>query len=72
MNKKGVFSEKGAGNSVNGGLGMDFHRKGNSVKRSGRFSETRTLKIEKLLSQGHGAQAYTWPLGSAQLDWVAD
>ena len=26
-------------NSVNGGFGKDFHRKGNSVKRSRRFSE---------------------------------
>ena len=24
---------------MNGGLGRDFYRKGNSVKRSGRFSE---------------------------------
>ena len=37
--KKGVFSEKGGGNSVNGGFGKDFYRKGNSVKRSGPFSE---------------------------------
>ena len=37
--KKGVFSEKGGGNSVNEGFGKDFYRKGNSVKRSGRFSE---------------------------------
>ena len=37
--KKGVFSEKGGGNSVNGEFGKDFYRKGNSVKRSGRFSE---------------------------------
>ena len=37
--KKGVFSEKGGGNSVNGWFGKDFYRKGNSVKRSGRFSE---------------------------------
>ena len=37
--KKGVFSEKGGGNSVNQGFGKDFYRKGNSVKRSGRFSE---------------------------------
>ena len=38
-NKKGLFSEKGGGNSVNGGFGKEFYRKGNSVKRSGRFSE---------------------------------
>ena len=37
--KKGFFSEKGGGISVNGGFGKGFHRKGNSVKRSGRFSE---------------------------------
>ena len=37
--KKGVFSEKGGGNSVNAGFGKDFYRKGNSVKRSGPFSE---------------------------------
>ena len=49
--KKGVFSEKGGGNSVNEGFGKDFYRKGNSVKRSGPFSvNCRTLKIEKLLS----------------------
>ena len=37
--KKGLFSEKGGGNSVNGGFGKDFYRKGNSVKRSGPFTE---------------------------------
>ena len=37
--KKGVFSDKGGGNSVNEGFGKDFYRKGNSVKRSGPFSE---------------------------------
>ena len=37
--KKGVFSEKGGGNSVNQGFGKDFHRKGNSVKRFGPFTE---------------------------------
>ena len=37
--KKGVFSEKGGGNSVSQGFGKDFHRQGNSVKRSRRFSE---------------------------------
>ena len=37
--KKGVFSEKGGGNSVNEGLGKDFYRKGNSVKRFGPFTE---------------------------------
>ena len=37
--KKGVFSEKGGGNSVNEGFGKDFYRKGNSVKRFGPFSE---------------------------------
>ena len=30
--KKGFFSEKGGGNSVNDGFGKDFYRKGNSVK----------------------------------------
>ena len=37
--KKRVFIEKGGGNSVNEGFGKDFYRKGNSVKRSGPFSE---------------------------------
>ena len=37
--KKGIFSEKGGGNSVNQGFGKDFYRKGNSMKRSGPFSE---------------------------------
>ena len=37
--KKGIFSEKGGGNSVNQGLGKDFYRKGNSVKRFGLFAE---------------------------------
>ena len=37
--KKGGFQWKGGGNSVNGGFGKGFYRKGNSVKRSGRFSE---------------------------------
>ena len=52
--KKGLFSEKGGGNSVNEGFGKDFYRKGNSVKRgpghSGHSVNRRTLKIEKLLS----------------------
>ena len=38
--KKGVFSELGGGDSVNQGFGKDFYRKGNSVKRSGRFSDS--------------------------------
>ena len=37
--KKKVFSEKGGGNSVNGGFGKDLYRKGNSAKRPGPFSE---------------------------------
>ena len=37
--KKGVFSEKGGGNSVNERLGKDFYRRGNSVKRFGPFTE---------------------------------
>ena len=37
--KKGFFSEKGGGNSVNQGLGKDFYRKGNSVTRFGPFTE---------------------------------
>ena len=37
--EKRGFSEKGGGNSVNGGFGKDFYRKGNSVKRSRPFSE---------------------------------
>ena len=39
VKKKGVFSEKGGGNSVNGGFGKDFYRKGNSVKRFRPFTE---------------------------------
>ena len=42
--KKGVFSEKGGGNSVNQRFGKDFYRKGNSVKRSGRFNELPDFK----------------------------
>ena len=37
--KKGIFSAKGGGNSVNQGLGKDLYRKGNSVKRFGPFTE---------------------------------
>ena len=37
--KKGVFSEKGGGNSVNEKIRKDFYRKGNSVKSSRPFSE---------------------------------
>ena len=37
--EKGVFSEKGGGNSVNQGFGQHFYRKGNSVKRFGPFTE---------------------------------
>ena len=37
--KKGVFSEKGGGNSVNEGFGKDCYRKGHSVKRFGPFTE---------------------------------
>ena len=37
--KTGIFSEKGGGNSVNEGLGKDFYRKGNAVKRFGPFTE---------------------------------
>ena len=36
--KKGFFSEKGGGNSANEGFGKDFYMKGNSAKRSGRFT----------------------------------
>ena len=39
VGRKGFFSEKGGGNSVNEGFGKDFYRKGNSMKRSGLFSE---------------------------------
>ena len=35
--KKGFFSEKGGGNSVNQGFGKVLYRKGNSVKRFERF-----------------------------------
>ena len=45
--KKGLFSEKGGGNSVNGGLGKDFYRKCNSVK-SGRFSEPPDFENRKV------------------------
>ena len=48
--KKGVFSEKGGGNSVNQGFGKDFYRKGNSVKRFGPFTEPPDSQTEKLLS----------------------
>ena len=49
--KKGVFSAKGGGNSVNEGFGKDFYRKGKSQRRgSGHSLNRRTLKIEKLLS----------------------
>ena len=37
--KKGFFSEKGGGNSVNKGFGKDLYSKGNSAKRSRPFSE---------------------------------
>ena len=50
--KKRVFSEKGGGNSLNGGFGKDFYRKSNSVKRSGRFSEppdSEKLKVAVLI-----------------------
>ena len=36
--KKGFFSDKEGGNSVNEGFVKAFYRKGNSVKRSGPFS----------------------------------
>ena len=39
LKKKGFFSEKGGGNSVNEGFGKDFYRKGKSVKRFGPFTE---------------------------------
>ena len=48
--KKVVFSEKGGGNSVNQGLGKDFYRKCNSVKRFGPFTEPPDSETEKLLS----------------------
>ena len=35
---------------MNEGFGKEFYRKGNSVKRSGRFSEPPDSEIEKLLS----------------------
>ena len=37
--KKRFFSEKGGCNSVSEGFGEDLYRNGNSVKRSGPFSE---------------------------------
>ena len=39
VKKKGFFSEKGGGNSVNQAFGKDFYRKGNSVNRFGPFIE---------------------------------
>ena len=39
VKKNGLFSEKRGGDSVNEGFGKDFNGKGNSVKRSGPFSE---------------------------------
>ena len=37
--QKGFSVQGGGGNSVNEGFGKDFDRKGDSVKRSGPFSE---------------------------------
>ena len=37
--KTGFSVKRGGGTSVNEGLGKDFYRKGNSVRRSGPFSE---------------------------------
>ena len=37
--KRGFFSEKGRGDSVNEGFGKDLYRKGNSVKGFGPFTE---------------------------------
>ena len=51
--KKGVFSEEGGGNSVNQGFGKDFYRKGNSVKRSGPFSEPPDSENWKVAVQIH-------------------
>ena len=50
--KKGFFSERGGGgrHSVTEGLGKDFYRKGNLVKRSGHSVQRRTLRAQKLLS----------------------
>ena len=50
--KKGFFREKGGGNSVNARFGKEFYRKGNSVKRSGPFSdppESENLKVAVLI-----------------------
>ena len=46
--RKGFFSEKGGGNSVNEGFGKDFSRKGNSVKRSRPVSEPPDFENSKL------------------------
>ena len=51
--KKGFSVKRGEGNSVNGWFGKDFYRKGNSVKRSGRFSEppdSENRKVAVLIS----------------------
>ena len=48
--KKGFFSEKGGGNSVNQRFGKEFYREGNSVKRFGHSLNRRALQTEKLLS----------------------
>ena len=48
--KKGLFSEKGGGNSVNEGFGKDFYKEGIQWRAPGHSVNRRTLKTEKLLS----------------------
>ena len=49
---------------MNGGFGKDFYRKGNSVKRSGRFSEPpdpKGPKIEKIQDRPPGLKISSEP-----------
>ena len=51
--KKRGFQWKGGRDSVNEGFGKDFYRKGNSVKRSGPFSEPPDSENWKVADQIH-------------------
>ena len=51
--KKRGFQWKGGRDSVNEGFGKDFYRKGNSVKRSGPFSESPDSENWKVAVQIH-------------------
>ena len=52
--KKGFFQWKGGRHLVNEGFGKDFHRKGNSVKRSGPFSEPVAVQIQSKKRKSSG------------------